>query len=154
MHAEDHIENHVKAGTKEMISRKQVELEILDGLDKNKFPIEMKISWYNAVRLLPPPLPSLPSSLFLCPADKYSLPNRSFRLPSSKHFGDLLLFVISSPQPAHLVTSPKSHSTRSHHPTRFRLILAFHLAVGPALVVGNAHRRRRRRQPRNVRPPA
>ena len=48
-HAENHISKHVENDTVRDISRKQVELDVLQVLDKNKFPIEMKLSWYHAV---------------------------------------------------------------------------------------------------------
>ena len=49
-HAENHISKHLQTGTISDISRRQVELDVLQVLDKNNFPIEMKLSWYHAVR--------------------------------------------------------------------------------------------------------
>lgn len=48
-HAESHIGKHQANRTTKNISRAQVELEILRGLDEESFPIEMKLSWYHAV---------------------------------------------------------------------------------------------------------
>lgn len=48
-HAENHISKHQADHTTERISRAQVELDILRSLDKETFPIEMKVSWYHAV---------------------------------------------------------------------------------------------------------
>ena len=48
-HAESHIGKHQANRTTTNISRAQVELEILKGLDEESFPIEMKLSWYHAV---------------------------------------------------------------------------------------------------------
>ena len=48
-HATNHIDNRVESGKVDMISRKQVELEVLQALDDNPFPIELKMCWYQAV---------------------------------------------------------------------------------------------------------
>lgn len=49
--AEDHVEGYENQGDVNKISRKKVERQLLSAIDKAKFPIKYKMSWYHAVSL-------------------------------------------------------------------------------------------------------
>lgn len=49
--ANDHVKSKIAADIPFKISRASVELMILRELDKASFPIEYKVSWYDAVSL-------------------------------------------------------------------------------------------------------
>ena len=49
--AQDHVERYEKEGNTQKISREKVERRILIEIDKAKFPIQYKMSWYYAVSL-------------------------------------------------------------------------------------------------------
>ncbi|KAF6235528.1 hypothetical protein HO173_006211 [Letharia columbiana] len=51
--AESHVELYVKKGKPEKISREKVELQLLNEIEKATFPIEYKMSWYQAVLASP-----------------------------------------------------------------------------------------------------
>lgn len=49
--AEGHVEHCEKKGDVQKISREKVERQVISEIDKAKFPIEYKMSWYHAVSL-------------------------------------------------------------------------------------------------------
>lgn len=63
--AQDHVEHCEKKGNVQKISREKIERQMLTEIDKAKFPIEYKMSWYYAVSLSDCPSRSVRARLLI-----------------------------------------------------------------------------------------